>query len=251
MKSMRIVFFLVFLLLYLKWIEPSFAQTMSNNSFIIKLGNLNTSAELESNSQYNIENSTGTTTGVYSGTNYTVTAGFSSKTATASANSSSSSSTVSTTPFSLSVSNSLIDFGVITPTNPVLRTVALSVSGATNGFTVTASENRPMTSQTNTIPDTSCDNGDCNTLKASLWRNPLAYGFGYRCDSLSSANSCSLDFGADFYKPFPSTPSAATIMTNQASNTSQVQITYKINVPATQTPGVYSNMIQFLANPGF
>ncbi len=37
---------------------------------------------------------------------------------------------------------------------------------------------------------------------------------------------------------------------NEAKN-SQARVTYKVNVPGTQQPGIYSNAITFIAAPTF
>lgn len=245
-KTMKflIVIFLLFLL-----IPPlkSFAQTMSNSQYIIKMGNLNAAAGKSSNSQYNLNETLGQISpGLYSGTNYTVKAGFAYiKTGQI--------------PFSFSISQNILDFGVITPTNPVTRTTNLTVSaGPSKGFTIIASENLPLTSSVGIIPDTTCDNGDCNSAKAALWTSSLTYGFGYRCDpsspsSSGQANVCPSDFNnANFYKPFAATPSAMSIMASNVGGVNkQSQITYKVNVSGSQAPGLYTNIVTYIASPGF
>lgn len=223
----------------------AFAQTMSNTQFKIKWGNLNMAAGDVSNFQYKLNESVGQTApGLYTGTNYKVRAGFEYF-------------KQGNLPFSFSLSTNTVDFGVITPTNPLTRTVILTISsGSSKGFTVSSSENHPLASQNGTIPDVSCDNGDCNTTKASLWSSSLTYGFGYRCDPTSSsgqANVCSADFSnPDFYKPFAASPSAQNILSSTTGGSGRKsQVTYKVNVSGSQPQGVYTNIVTYIASPGF
>lgn len=217
---------------------------MSNTQYKIKMGNLNTAAGLGTNPQYKLNQTLGQTApGLYTGTNYKVRAGFQYYKG-------------SPIPFSFSISNNLIDFGVITPTNPLTRTTLLTVSAPSSGFTVIASQNKPLTSQNGIIPDTTCDNGGCNTSKAGLWTSSLSYGFGYRCDvsqDSGQVNACSSDFSsANFYKPFAATPSAQTVLESTTGGAGRKsQITYKVNVSGTQPQGVYTNVVTYIANPGF
>lgn len=233
-----------FIFIYFLVVSTAFGQTMSNDQFKLKMGTLNSAAGESSSSSYSLNQSLGQISpGLYTAANYKVRAGFEYFKA-------------GTIPFSFSISNSLIDFGIVTPTNPVLRTTELTISsGSSKGFTVTASENNPLTAGTGIIPDTTCDNGDCNSSKASNWTSSLAYGFGYRCDPEASgqANACSADFSnANFYKPFAASPSAQTIMTSATGGTSRKsQVTYKVNVSGTQPQGAYTNIVTYIASPGF
>lgn len=224
-------------------ITPAWAQTMTNSQYIIKMGNLNMTAGVDSNSQYKLNETSGQTApGLYSGTNYIVKAGFQyikpSKIA-----------------FSFTISQNLIDFGTPTPTNPVTRTTDLTVSSNSSGFNVTASENQPLKSSNIIIPDTTCDNGDCKPNKASQWAGVLTYGFGYRCDDLQGVN-CATDFSAanasSNYKPFPLSPTTQTIMSSAKGGISQKsRITYKVNISSAQPVGTYKNVVTYIANPGF
>lgn len=239
----------IIIILVLFWALPSFAQTMSNSNYTIKMGNLNMSAGTGTNSQYKLNETAGQTApGLYSGTNYTVKAGFQYI-------------KPSKITFSFAISQNLIDFGTITPTNPVTRTTDLTVSSNSSGFTVTASENQPLKSSNATIPDTSCDNGDCNPTKATQWGGVLTYGFGYRCDDLSGTNcasdfssqSSSLGAAASFaYKPFPLSPATQTIISSSKGGIAQKsRITYKVNASSSQPVGTYTNVVTYVANSGF
>jgi len=212
---------------------------MSNNQFKIKMGNFNSVSGNVSGSGYKLNETSGeTVSGLYSGTNYKVKAGFQYARVKI--------------PFSFSISQNLIDFGTLTPTNHVTRTTNLTVSsGQASGFTVVASENQLLKSSSSTIPNTTCDNGDCSNIKAATWTGSLTYGFGYRCDDLSGTN-CVSGFSENFYKPFSLSPTTQTIMTSSKGGVSRKsQITYKVNISATQQPGTYTNVVTYIASPGF
>lgn len=242
--------FLIFLLLFtfnFKLLTGlAFGQTMSNDSYIIQMGNLNMSAGKPTGAQYSVSFTAGQTgAGLYSGPNYKVKSGFQY--------------IYPFIGFAFSVSSIEIDFGALSPTNPVTRTNTLTVSNqSAGGYIVTAFENHPLlvpaTGQQ--IPDTTCDSGSCNESLAAAWTNSLTYGFGYRCDPLTATNYCVADFNDNtFYKQFTNDSAAETAETIISSNVSgrnqQSEITYKVNISATQPAGQYSNVITYIATPTF
>ncbi len=162
--------------------------------------------------------------------------------------------------FSFLISPVFIDFGLLSPTNPISRTSNLTVtSNKVPGYTVSVIENRPLTVRKTqaVIPDTTCDDGACSPDIPSLWQNTLTYGFGYRCDN-QNGNSCDIQFAStDYYKPFPSTNNNNTpqiVMYNTKSmngDTNTSQITYKLNISGTQTQGLYENIVTFIAAPSY
>src|ERR1035437_2665949 len=103
------------------------AQTMSNASYMIQMGNLNSISGKPTGSGFKLSYTSGQTgPGLYSGTNYKVRAGFQYIS--------------SIIPFRFSITNNFIDFGIINPTTPVLRTNLLTISnGSAFGYQVTAS----------------------------------------------------------------------------------------------------------------
>lgn len=223
------------------------ALTMTNNNYILNMGTLNSGSGIGSNSNYKLGTTIGQTApGLFSGTNYIVRSGFQYV------------STSSAVFFSFSVSSTLIDFGSISPTNPITRTNILSVSpNGVTGYQVTASENTPLTIANSlvTIPDTTCDAGNCSQTTAAPWTSTLTYGFGYRCDNVSGSD-CSQDFATPtVYKQFANIANAeqaATVMNGiGASTNKQAQITYKVNISGAQQAGIYTNGITYIATPTF
>ena len=221
------------------------AQTMSNGNYIIKMGNLNAISGKPTGSGFKLSYTAGQTgPGLYSGTNFKVRAGFQYIS--------------SIIPFRFSITNNFIDFGIVNPTSPVLRTSLLTVSnGSAFGYQVTASDNHNLQDDRTgfQIPPTACNASDCTTANASLWDNSLVYGFGYRCDNNSGAD-CDPQFSTpthtDFYRPFAASPSAVVVMlSSNVGKNRQSTITYKLNVAGSQTAGLYTNVINYIATPTF
>lgn len=219
------------------------AVTMSNDNFVIQEGNLNSFAGSSTGTTYNLGITGGELTpGLYSGTNYKVRSGFQY--------------VHSIIRFQFSMSSTSIDFGTLSATNPVTRSQTLTVTnGSAFGYQVTGSENHPLQSGNDSIPDTTCDSGTCNQSTSSIWANTLSYGFGYRCDNLSGTD-CSTGFAnVNNYKHFADasikeTPVAVMTGTNVGKN-KQATITYKVNIAATQAGGTYTNQINYVATPTF
>jgi hypothetical protein len=221
------------------------AQTMSNNSYMIQMGNLNSISGEPTGSGYRLSYTAGQTgPGLYSGTNYKVRAGFQY--------------ILSIIPFRFSITNNFIDFGIVSPTSPVLRTSTLTVSnGSAFGYQVTASENHNLRDNRTgyEIPQTICNAGNCTTTTAALWDNSLVYGFGYRCDN-NSGTDCDSQFlpptYTNFYRPFAASPSAVAVMSSSnVSRNRQTTITYKLNISGSQAAGLYTNVINYIAAPTF
>lgn len=233
--------------------SPANAFRMANDFFIINLGNFNSIAGQVSGGNNKLTFTSGELSpGFYSGTNYKLCAGFyggifCNQTSVA-----------STSPtFEFSVNPTSIDFGTIDPTSPVSRTNTLTVTGSQPfTYTVTTRENHPLRATTNAfIPDTTCDNGLCSSTTATAWTNTLTYGFGYRCDNVSGTD-CVIDFStANYFKAFANSElgkPAETVMNGTTQTTgASSQITYKVNVSASQQPGTYTNTITYIAVPSF
>ena len=244
---MKRVFFLIslFTIYYsLFTISPSAsAQTMSNSNYKIKMGNFNSASGVATGSA-NLNFELGEISpGLYKGTNYTVRAGFQY--------------IKEDIPFAFSLTPTTIDFGTVSPNNPVTRISTLTVSnGSANGYTVTLSADRqPTSGEGYVIPGTSCDNGDCSEVKSGLWNSTLAYGFGFRCDPSAvsgQANDCSTDFAsASFYKPLVLSPSSQTVLSGGIGKNKKAQVSYKVNVSPAQQASIYRNTITFIASPSF
>lgn len=253
-KNFHVVSSIIFLTIFIGLllhaqgvIGKAFSFTMSNSNWIIDFANLNMTSGKPRGANYKVSNTVGQIApGLYSGTNYTVRAGFQY--------------VYSIIPFRFSIAGLTIDFGAISPTNPVTRTNTLTISnGTANGYNVYAYENHALTSELNgtgnQIPDATCDNGLCTENTSTAWSSSLSYGLGYRCDNVTGTD-CGVGFGTStFYKQFANnalSESGAPVMKGtNVGRTKVVQITYKVNISGTQPPGDYFNYITHLAVPTF
>ncbi len=220
------------------------AFTMSNDNYIIE-GDFNSGSGRASNNTHKITATIGgNAPGVYTGKNYKVTSGFDFGDRNVS-------------QFTFSLSNALIDFGLLSPTNSVTRTSTITISSTASGYQLVVYENHPLRSTANAvIPNTTCDNGSCTEITGAPWTNTLTYGFGYRCDNVAGTN-CEASFAqADYFKQFTDyskkQASPQIVMKATAPNQkAKSEITYKVNISGTQRPGAYSNRITYLATPSF
>lgn len=230
-------------------------STMYNDLYKIRMGNLNSIAGESSGSGFNLNITSGETgVGLYSGTNYKIRAGFQYIN--------------SIIPFSFSISSLAIDFGTLSPTNPVTRTNTLTIGNqSAYGYVVTASENHQLLVPASgaLIPDTTCDAGGCSETTSAAWSSTLTYGFGYRCDSVSViyngaiSNGCvagDLNFynNPTFYKQFSDNSKSETaqgVMSGTSGRNQQATITYKTNISSSQVAGTYTNAITYIATPTY
>lgn len=155
-------------------------------------------------------------------------------------------------PVQFSISENLIDYGQISPTDPVIRTTSVSISApSVQNYTLQVLQDHSLKHNSSQvfIPDTTCDNGVCSEITAQAWTGTLTYGFGYRCDPISSTNYCLSGFSdTSFYKPFSSETPQIVI---SGATKSSAQMTFKVNISGTQAPQFYSNKITFIAVPNF
>jgi hypothetical protein len=218
-------------------------SSMSNSSYIIRFPNLNSFSGKTTGDDFKLGVTGGQTApGLFTGTNFKIRAGFQYIN--------------SIIPFTFTISTLNIDFGPLTPGAPVTRTNRLIVSnGSAYGYTVVARQNWPLRANSSgiSIPDTTCDSGTCTESSASEWTSLTTFGFGYRCDDISGTD-CNTDFaGANDYKQFASSESAELaqpVMTGlNVGRDIESEITYKVNISATQAAGNYENTITYIALP--
>jgi hypothetical protein len=248
-KKISFFFIIVFIIhatCYMLHATPAQALTMSNENYVIKTEDFNVISGVTENDDYKLKSTTGDlNTDVSEGVNFKVKTGFEN--------------VVSTLPFSVSLGSDIIDFGILSPTNPIIRTVDLAThSLAVYGYSVLVFENEPLTATSSSdktfIPDTTCDKGDCGVENAAEWKNTLAYGFGYRCDNTTGADCDNTFSKIDFYKHFPdilNNDDPQSIMAGIGSNDRKTRISYRANVSQAQSQGTYSNIITYLGIPNY
>lgn len=158
-------------------------------------------------------------------------------------------------PLQFSVSDIAINFGDITPGEPVTRSTNLLInSNLPQGYQIMAVENHELRNASNqNIPDTTCDAGNCTILTAAPWDNPLTYGLGYRCNNISG-QICLPDFQSNIsYKPLPNSEkdqSPQIIASNSRETTEAItEQILKVNISQGQEKGLYQNIIRYIAVP--
>ncbi len=215
---------------------------MSNKDYIIKTQGLNTTSGVTAGGDYKVRSTVGASSpGVYEGVNFKVKTGFEN--------------ILADLPFSVALSSDLINFGTLSPTNPIIRTVDLTLySLSTYGYSVVVSQSHALKSDKSSIPDTTCDNGDCDSEFAGIWTNVLTYGFGYRCDNLIGLD-CDKSFAnLNVYKSFPDALAGQiplSVMAGVGSKNKSSRVSYKVNIAQGQTDGIYTNTIKYIAVPNF
>lgn len=218
------------------------ADLLQSNSFILQFGNLNTGSGFQSSSSYNLTNTTGQTgAGAFSGLDKFLGSGFQY--------------IYTIDSFRFAISKLNIDFGQLaigTHTTDSL-TLTLDTKGA-GGYVVYAYEINPLKhiSGSATIPNTTCDAGDCTTSLARPWTNQSVPGFGFN----ASGNSVSTDFiNSTYFRPFANQataqPMQPIMQATEIASSEQATITYKVGVDASQQAGEYQTGVVFVAVPGF
>lgn len=156
--------------------------------------------------------------------------------------------------FSVKISGTLLDFGKLYPTNPILREAIIEVDGrSSHGYSVLGYEDHPLADSTfsNIIPDTSCDRGLCTQMTSATWKDNLTYGFGYTCEDISGS-SCSVFESTDSYKSFPDASKSEAyqqVLGTIEKGKTKTKLIHKLNVSATQKNKIYLNNINYLAVP--
>jgi hypothetical protein len=144
----------------------------------------------------------------------------------------------------------LIDFGILSATNPIIRKINISVMSSNNSYQVAINQNHPLQNRNNTlIPDTTCDNGSCTQSLPSLWESTLTYGFGYRCEG----KICNNNFKQkNYYQQIADTAKKEPMqIIFQGIQNQQTDLLYKINIPRIQQSGIYSNMITYIITSNY
>nr|MBI5455988.1 hypothetical protein [Candidatus Levybacteria bacterium] len=247
LRKFKFIFLLLFLslisyLLGLKSVPSAIAQTMTNAFYILQMGNLNSIAGKPTGQTYKVSFTVGQTgANLFSGPNYKVRAGFQY--------------IYSIIPFRFSISSVLVDFGIITPGTPVIRSQLLTVSNnSAYGYQVTVSQNHNLrvNASGNEIPPTTCDAGTCTTTTPAVWTSSLVYGFGYNCQNVSGTDCAAGYTDTTYYRPFIASPSAVSIMSSvNVGRNRKANVNYKVNIAQLQAAGLYTNIINYIATPTF
>ena len=245
MKKLKYLLAVVFALTALFFGQkPVSSENFNSDNFRIQFGNVNIGGENLDSDTYDLSTSIGQSFAEkFQSDGYIVRAGFQY--------------IHSIIPFSFAISDSSIDFGLLTPGTPSTQPTTLTVSfGGAGQYQVTAIEETPL--QTfdagNTIPDTSCDGGGdtCITTLAKPWTSSSQYGFGYNM----TGDDIPADFiNSTYFRPFPDRSSADSpevVMSSSDVGRDRESITtFKINISNIQPAGTYRSVITFTATPSY
>lgn len=157
--------------------------------------------------------------------------------------------TAGSPPSTGTVSDTGVNFGMLTPHIPVTASHVLTITtNAVGGYFVTGEEDHAMTSGLDVIPDVSGDTGTATHAIADAWALADTYGFGYTLAGTDAAFTSDYKQFADVSTGDP----AQSIMSNSGPVTgSLVEVIYKINVDTNQPAGIYGNTITYLATGNF
>ncbi len=235
-----LTFVILFSLIFNLLSRPLFAGNMYSGQYKIQFGNVNIGGNNEVSTSYKLATTLGQTSALqFSSTGYIVKAGFQY--------------IHSIIPFAFTISNTKINFGILTPNTFATGTTNLTVSsGGAGGYQVTSiEESRLKSIAGNYIPDAICNGGpNCTTTTAQPWTSTLKDGFGYSM----SGNDVPADFiGSTYFRPFPDRSAAASpaiVMSNAAVGKNRLStMTFKVNVLGTQPDGSYQTIINYVATP--
>ncbi len=141
---------------------------------------------------------------------------------------------------SLSLDNANVSLGSITPGTPATGTTTVTVTtNAINGYALAIQKNRLLT---HTVGDTIADVSGSISLP-DVWSGT---GFGF---TVTSGTSLEAKWGSGSnFAAIPTQLSTAAHTVVQALTAPDNTIfTYKVNVSATQRPGSYSTIVDYIA----
>ena len=162
-------------------------------------------------------------------------------------------------PFAFSISNTVVDFNVLSVGVASTAATTLTVSaGGAGGYQVTVQEDHELLVDSigALIANTTGDNGDITESNAGTWQQSTTYGFGYTM------------YGNDVPTPFPTAApagnsfkqfadiskdkTAQVIMSRNAVGKNRSStLVYKVNISPVQVAGRYHNVITYIATPTF
>ena len=120
-----------------------------------------------------------------------------------------------------------------------------------NGYSVTAAEDRPLASGSDTIPDVTGDAADIDELVSGVWALASTHGFGY---TLANVNGTDAVFTSG-YKQFADTSGGEAAQQVMASagpvSGNSVDVGYKVNIGPSQPQGTYTTQITYIATGNF
>lgn len=225
-------------------VRTAFAEDLSGNGYIIKMGTINIVSGTVGNNSLKLSTTVGqTTAGEFDSTGYRLKSGFQySRT---------------NEPFSFSLGTDSINLGSLIANTFGGTKTTLTVDGAgVRGYTVKAIENHSLQigESQSTIPDTICDPEEkCTPNHASPWTATITYGFGYNMSGDDVDQTDFVDF--NYFRPFANNQLnqvPVTLMGRPGRSQKAIAtVTFRANISPTQGNGIYENSIQFIALPSY
>jgi hypothetical protein len=243
MKFKTIFLFSIFLFLLFFVKKNILAQTFDSASFHIDFGNFNMTAGKKSSTNYTLTDTVGQNApGRFDNTGYVIKSGFQYL-------------YDEVIPLSFKISNLELNFGSLVPSIGSTLSNTLTISTPTgHGYDILAIASHPLATlgANYTIPDTKCDASDCTSSTSGAWTSNSTYGFGFN----ANGNGTSPYFtNTNYFRCFANNSSGESAKVIMSENTPvknhSAVITYKINIPPTQSAGTYQNSINFIAVPKY
>ncbi len=229
------------------------ADRLESDSFVIQFGNFNMGSGKRTGTNYNLTYTMGQIApgpyGDYDTSDYFLGSGFQ---------------YIYQIPtFSFSISELQIDFGSMSPGSFYTgsNTLTINTRGA-GGYTIYAYESDQLahTNGTDQIPDTTCDDSDCDETQAAKWSSTDAYGFGFNAQGdtvatdFTAAGNADCTANDECFRQFAdiNSESMQSIMSStQIADNDQATITYQTAISGLQAAGNYYTSVVYIAVPGY
>lgn len=217
-------------------------ESMNSDSYIIQLGNFNTTSGEKSGGGYNVTDTVGQIApGEYNSAGYKVFAGFQ---------------YVYAIPqFSFRITNLSMPLGELSTDQFAENSHELVVTTRSGGYSILTQAQHKLRRaggpSASSIAHTNCNSG-CTISSANTWTDPSKAGFGYN----ASGTHVTSDFiNNSYFRPFADLENAE-VAQEIASHNSVVRddvitISYRASILGSQAAGNYSTTIDYLAIPTY
>lgn len=217
-------------------------ESMSSDSYIIQLGNFNTTSGEKSGGGYNVTDTVGQIApGEYTSAGYKVFAGFQ---------------YIYAIPkFTFRITNLSIPLGELYANQFAENSHQLVISTRSGGYSILTQTDHELRRaggpSASSIAHTSCDSS-CSISSAGVWTDPTNAGFGYNVSGVHAAS----DFVDNtYFRPFADLENAETaqeIASHNAVVRDEVHtVSYRVAILGSQAAGDYSTTVDFLAIPTY
>lgn len=220
------------------------AERLESNSYVIQFGNFNVTSGQKSSATYSVTDTVGQVGagpyGEYGSSTYFVGGGFQY--------------IYQIDEFIFQISKTDINLGTLVAGIHNTDDHTLTVSTRNQGYQVYAFEQHPLRHEKDNsiIPDTTCDNNDCDQTTATSWSNQSIPGFGFNM----SGDDIPTDFvNTNYFRQFANRAGSEEMQVVMSSpnvvRNSVATVTYKAGVSGSQSAGQYETAIEFVAVPSY